>query len=435
MNHFLIFFCILALTPKALSNTISFSELWEQAQTQSHQIQKSNLDKEVSQVQYSRIKWHWTPSLYVKAGYMSTDSPSQSLFANLNQRAANPTTDFATAALNNPETTTLMETTLGIAWPIYEGGKFKHLKNASYEVKAAQTFFNQVNQYKVKSELIAAYSNILNHSQALSHYTKISQTLAQQISRYKVGKKKNPVGYSGLLGLKATLNKVEAFKSYSEAQISKNKATILNHIPNLDNSWEASNEDPIQFVKAKTPINNDTKNSLFLQGQKHITKAMQEKAHSEKSVVRPKVGLFAENSMYSGDRDDANSTTLGAYLKWNLGWYSRGVYREAQLKNNSHQLQAKIQEQNELSGKTTLNKVVKSTENVLIKMKNSKQLMDEQLRVSKRLFRSGAINAIQLSGLYSSVVDLHENVAKTTDQLIQARTQLFLLTASGKGQY
>lgn len=177
----------------SIAKTMEFSQIWEVAKNESYQVQKSKIDKDLAETQNSRMKWHWTPSVYVRAGYMKTDNAGQSFFANMSQRAADPTTDFGPTNLNNPDDTSLTETTLGVAWPLYEGGKYRQLKKSTDEMLQAQIYFEKGQTQKLKTDLISAYAEILNHQKNLDDIQPLIKDIEKQLASYQVGKKVTPL--------------------------------------------------------------------------------------------------------------------------------------------------------------------------------------------------------------------------------------------------
>lgn len=419
---------IVLLSSLSQAKTMEFGQLWEMAQESSPQLKKSSVERQVSETQKERLRWHWTPHLYVQAGYLQTDNAAQSFFANMNQRSVTDS-DFNPQTLNNPEDTSLVQTTLGVAWPLYEGGKFQKLEKSSTEMHQAQVYFEKGQNYKVKSDLLAAYSHILTHQQNKKELKDLIAKINSKIENYQLGIRTNPVGYSGLLGLKAILNKANSYLRLSQMQIVQQKNEIHKIIPNLEMTWEAPQKDPLTFINGQVQLTDAEKPSLFLKGHKHITQALHHQAEAEKAVVYPSLGLFAEGSQFSGDRSEDRSYTYGAYLKWNLGWYQKGVYREVSLKKQAQELSMKMQSEQEQAAKNALQSALSSLEENLEDLEKNHKLLNEQLAVSQKLFRSGAINALQMSDLYDHLVDLYWHKVQTLSEFIKMKTQLYLLVS------
>jgi outer membrane protein TolC len=426
-------FLSLNLSVNAQAQEYSFSDLWEKAKTQSPNLLKSAKESELANSQAKSLTYHWSPSVYFRGGYFNTNNPGQSLFANLNQRSANPTEDFNPNSLNHPNRTYLTEATIGLALPLYEGGKFSNLNSSAQEMNEAQKLFKNGQVIKSKSELISAYAKLLNYNESELTFNKLIGLIEKQIAQYQLGSKSNPVGYSGLLGLKATLNKAQSFKNFVNTQSEQEYININTNIPNLEKEWKIQNEPAIDFIKKHTHNNSTLEPSLFLKGQEHATKALTYQAESEKSQTLPSLGVFAETNNFFGERDSANSSVYGAYLKWNWGWYNANTNKEILLKKDAEELNLKLHKNKEVQGKLSLVQAIKSLEYNLTKAQDTQKLLNEQVSISKKLFQNGAINAIQLSDLYLNIVDLNIEISKIMTQLIEAKTQFLILNTSSEG--
>ncbi len=414
---------------KSLSNTLTFDDLWTMAKTNSEEIKKTKTETEISTLQATRLKNHWTPSLYLRGGHMSTNNAGQALFANMNQRSVDPTSDFNPRSVNNPGQTHLTEMTMGLNWPLYEGGKFENLKKSSQEQLEAQRFFESGNELKLKSQLLSSYSKILNYENSLNEINRTVGIINQQMKKYQIGNKKNPIGHSGLLGLRATLNKAIAYKGQILSRKRQEFQIIQMSIPNLQTKWRPKQESPINFIKTNVKNEDNNSPSMILRGQEHLNKAMTYEAESEKSNRLPIIGAYAESSTFVGERDTANSVTYGAYLKWQFGWYNTHLHKEIHLKKMKNKYELQVQKRKEESGRINLKNWIISLGQTLNTTLENKKIIEEQINISEQLYKNGAINAIQLNQIYSSLVDLQIEVEQVISNIIEAETQLYAISS------
>lgn len=55
-------------------------------------------------------------------------------------------------------------------------------------------------------------------------------------------------------------------------------------------------------------------------------------------------------------------------------------------------------------------------------------MLDEQMTLSKKLFKNGALNAIQLSGIYSNRVEARYELYKLESEYLNVMSQLYLFS-------
>ena len=133
----------------------------------------------------------------------------------------------------------------------------------------------------------------------------------------------------------------------------------------------------------------------------------------EKARHLPRVGLFAQTNIYSGDRDTANAQAYGIYLAWDIfnnDSYGRvgeanAKFRASEAKIEAGKKEEKIMRDQFLESKNTLEKS-------LVLIEDSDRILKEQTSNAMRLFRSGMLNALQLAEVINRRVDLIENKYK-----------------------
>mgnify|MGYP003597466581 FL=1 len=154
-----------------------------------------------------------------------------------------------------------------------------------------------------------------------------------------------------------------------------------------------------------------------------------EQAEAEKARILPKVGVYGESYLYRGERAVANSFNAGFYIQMNL--YSPGDLDSIeQAKLNSKAMQERVEEtiRNEEAKIKSLLQMEKALSKNLELIQENTKLMEEQLTVSQQLFSSGAINAIQLSEVFSRRADVIQAKANMESEYLKARAGLLTLS-------
>jgi len=148
----------------------------------------------------------------------------------------------------------------------------------------------------------------------------------------------------------------------------------------------------------------------------------------EKARFLPRVGLFANNNLYSGDRDTENSQSFGLYLQWDLfNSDSYGRVGEAGAKALAEQAKLHAFKQEEKIMLSQLQESKVTLEKTLELLDNSDSLLQEQSLNSMKLFRSGMLNALQLAEVINRRVDLVENKLNAQTQYLDVWTRLYQL--------
>lgn len=405
----------------------SFDSLWKEVYQKSYSQKSAALDKEVNERTLSRANRHWLPRAYVAGQWFSTNDPTQVFFTNLGQRSVLQS-DFAPSDLNNPGRKNFKTATLGLDLPLYEGGMkssqssmFESLVKASdYEMKAKKS-----EEY---AEFSRQFGGVLLHSKNELHLTDLEKSLQKVISNYQVGSQSNPVGYSGLLGLKGVGNRIKGMLYEFNLKISNSKKWINTKTEN-DDVW---NPDLSQNLKDYLNQNLTQSSTSFyssmMLAQELKVKTLEDAKDMEKARYLPRIGLFAQNNLYSGSRDTANAQVYGLYLMWDLfnsDSYGRvgeanAKAMAAQAKLNAGKQEEKIMLQQLLESKETL-------ERNLELLENSDKLLAEQSVNAMKLFRSGMLSALQLAEVINRRVDLIDNKSKAEVQYLDVYSRLYQL--------
>jgi hypothetical protein len=407
--------------------TKSFDNLWDQLYQKSYQKKAAELEKESHELSLSRSQRHWLPRVYAEGRWFSTNDPTQVFFTNLGQRSIRQS-DFVTSDLNYSGRNNFKTANLGIDFPLYEGGMksaqasmFESLVKASdLEIKAKKS-----EEY---SELSRHFGGVLLHSLNERHLSELKRNLERIIANYQVGSLGNPIGHSGLLGLKGVGNRIEGMLYEFNLKINNSKKWInikteSNEIWNPDLSQSLND-----FLNQHLTHTSSSSFSSLLQAQEIKARTLDDAKEMEKSRFLPRVGLFANSNLYSGDRNSANAQSYGLYLMWDIfNNDSFGRVEEVNAKFLASQAKVRAGKQDE---KIILGQLLESKatlEKSLVLLDDSNALLKEQTQNAMKLFRSGMLSALQLAEVINRRVDLLENKSNVEAQYLDVYTRLHLL--------
>lgn len=424
----LLLLMLIAVTKPAWAKEYNFNDLWRQAQAESAEMKKEQAQLNFTQLNKTRQKLHFTPRVYLKGQSYTTNDPGASFFALLSQRKVSPSTDFSTTSLNTPGNTTLSQATLGLQLPIYKGGQDGQRSKAAALMFQAQEFKTKGVFLEVYAQLTYLYAELLNQQKSLQTLNQLQSEINQQINTYQVGKRKNPVGYSGLLGLKSLKNKIVVTIDMTNTKIHNLKENIRQYAPSLPSNYQIKYEDPYQFINTK--IKESTKQQTMLPSYMLTSRQLMEESltHKAEASARrwlPQVGAFGETTYYNGDRDSADSYSAGVYLEWQWSIQNYGLNNEVKYQKAIEQAETERLQRFEYAKKIEGLNSIQTLKTNIERVRETNEILTEQVQISRRLFHNGAINAIQLSEVCSRRVDAQEALTQIISQYLQVKTQLY----------
>jgi hypothetical protein len=213
-----------------------------------------------------------------------------------------------------------------------------------------------------------------------------------------------------------------------ELKISNSKKWI-NTKTESDEIWSPDLSQSLKdFLNINLVHSSTTSYSSMLLSQELKVKTLEDAKEMEKARFLPRVGLFAQNNIYSGDRNTANAQAYGLYIMWDIfNSDSFGRVGEANAKSMAAlaKLQAgkqeeKIMLQQLMETKTTLEKS-------LILLEGTDTLLKEQTQNAMKLFRSGMLSALQLAEVINRRVDLLEKKNIVEAQYLDVYSRLYQL--------
>lgn len=450
----------------SLPTKISFKDLSLSVQKHSFQIQA--LEKEATSAKSSKERTgrHWHPRVYLEGRAFATNDPAMNFFSILGQRDARQA-DFSTASartqvsnfldgnnqpyttlnpqtmnifapdnLNYPGTNVYQRGTIGVDLPVYEGGAKSSVAKSYEHVSRGKNLEKKaviLSEYSTTAGLYAQLIFLEDYQKKISDLKKSVQGI---LNRYQVGARSNPVGYSGLLGLRSVKNRLEGLETEAATREIGIRDYLSTVAEDIGENWEIELEPVPNFLNKHLPAPNDNQNSplvadtisLHAQAMQEYAESANKAAEAEKAKFLPRAGVFGESNLYSGSRNTATAYNVGFYVQMNLyNGEDIGSYEEAKLNGQAVREKALDQIRKERAKKKELLTMEKALQKQLALLDDSTKLMNQQVQNSRRLFTNGSINAIQMSEILSRSADLLIEKANANREYILIRSQLYTL--------
>lgn len=403
------------------ATVLTFEQVWSAVAHCSKSQQASSLQLEAAKVGEDRANHHWLPQIYVDGRSYETNDPTLSFMGILSERAVK-SSDFAPNSLNHPGDHFYNRGALGIDWPIYEGGaKTAQLAMQHHVVASAKANLSVVKtaQYVEVAKLYGSIRALMTQSEKL---TELQNHLSRVLQAYHIGDKTNPVGYSGLLGLKTLALRIKGMLADNHAKQLAYK-NALAEMGLKQQLWSPTKFSTTQFVNHYFPAANKGESAHVL-SQKQMALARKHQADMEKAKFLPKVGAYAEEYLFNGDRTTANGYSVGLYVRWSLldpAHY--GTLKEARLNAAAAKMHALSMAEQDRSESQGLNEIISALHSNLKLLQQSDKLLREQTKVACRLFKMGSLNAQQLTEMLARRADLIANHTDTELALLNSNAQ------------
>lgn len=403
---------------------LSLAEVWKRVVANSEQQQANQLTTDSVQIKKDRSERHWYPKVYLDMKSYRTSDPGANFFGLIEQKSVQQS-DFVPAAINQPDTQTFTRGALGLDLPLYEGGAQVAVAEMNEHSLKAQVSSQRYSKIGDFSEVAKAYGTVGLYQQQKQKIEEIFQYLQKVESRYQVGNKSNPVGYSGLLGMKSLINRIKGVMDQYQASVAAQYDQVV-AIGYKGEKWRPNNFNTLEFINQNFSVDSSRRSAMISQVQES-TLAHSKMTNLEKAKFLPQVGAFAESYQFRGSRDTAGGSTVGLYLRWSLLNPSEvGAVQEARLKTQATEKSALALEQREMSEAKILSEQRSTLVRNLKLMEDSQKLLTEQTVVAEGLFKNGSINALQFVetlnrrvDLILQETDLNENLLKVSAQLVQ----------------
>lgn len=384
---------------------VDFQEVWKIISEKSFAQKATQLESDAANEAQNRSSRHWLPRLYLDVKGYQTNDPGSSFIGLLEQRSV-AQTDFSPDAINHPAQQFYTRGALGVDLPLYEGG----MKSAEYNMQ--KHFFNskekEVSKVRIEqySKVAGTFGSIAVLAEQKNKLLEMNGTLERHLKGYKLGIKSNPVGYSGLLGLRSLSNRLQGLLKQYDAQSDASYAALKEMGLEKNENWKPQFDDVLKFTERFLSAQK-SEESYNIESIKEKALASKEVSQMERARFLPRVGAFAETHVFKGDRATADAYTAGLYLQWNLfnpsdyGTHKESKLRAAAAENYAQALL--VQERAEYQGLSKSSESLKANVELL---NDSEKIMTEQVRVTENLFKNGSVNALQFVEVLSRRIDL-----------------------------
>lgn len=431
-SHILISFVgtFISFSSLAHADELSFEEIWQKIEREAPALKSLQSEVSASDQADTRATLTWLPRIYTLARAYSTNDPAASFFGNLSQRQIT-NSDFDPSTLNHPASHLYKQGSIGLDLPLFEGGaRLAQIKGASATLKAKSWEFTSLKN-KLFAEAAVYYSSLLALTEQKRQVEALTASTESILSSYKVGTQSNPVGYSGLLGLKNLKNRLTGLLADIDAKISIQKLHLAEMSLDLPASWKPKADRAKSFVDRYLSPTEETPKPSALQSAELHVQAIDQMGNIERSKYLPRLGVFAQGDLTSGNRDTSTSYTAGAYLQWDLfSPANYGVVSQARYTAQAAQASLEAIRRNLKSQRESAKAALKALQLNLKLLDESVDLLEKQTKTAKNLFQSGALNALQLAELLNRRADLIENRTRTELTLAETQASYYLATTS-----
>ncbi len=418
--------------PVFATERLEFSEIWKRVKVESPEVRASDAEWRASESAASRSSRHWIPNLSLTGRGIHTNDPAQIFFSRLGQRALE-TTDFAPSALNQPGSANFLSTSLGMQWSLFEGGAGVAHRNLQHSMADMMELTKDRTEWETYVDAASSYATILHAQSTRQVVMGLESQVRQVLAKYSVGSKSNPVGYSGLLGLKSLLNRAQAVSEQLWVEGEGARSRISSLASSIPPEFEVRPEPVAVFLAVALPEErlNSTESLPVTIAEKRL-EVSRAAIGLDRARALPQIGVFGEGGMVSGARNTGAAYAGGLYLRWNLfDPRDLGSLAEKKLEQDAAQARLEGARASLQSGREAGFRSLNAIQNNEKRLNESLVLMSEQVEVASRLFQSGSIGALQLAEIYNRRLDLILNHQEIQRQHIQARAALARL-ASGK---
>lgn len=405
----------------------TFAQIWAMAEQGSPALRAARHETEAARIGATRATRHWYPRLYADARVFATDDPALTFMSLLGQRQIEAA-DFAPQDLNEPGSSVFQKATLGLDFPLYEGGMRAAAAAAAQKGAEAKSWAQTAEAVNEYTTLAQSYAALLTLDQARTQLGALRDEVSGVIEGYEIGARENPVGYSGLLGLRSLRNRIDGLLAANEAQAVEMRSRIEPLAGALPASWQPAGEAPRLFLSRVLPVR--ARNLAALAPVRAAQSAAESAAESkgaERAKFLPRVGVFGQGDLYGGSRALAGSYTAGAYLNWelfsapNFGAVAQASESAAAARERASALRRQLE-----SGHQAALVAVASLEKNVALLEESAGLLDEQTATARTLFRNGSISALQLVEVLARRADWLEDRTAAELNLAGARAALAL---------
>ncbi len=420
----IVFLCSISIS-NVLADDQYFNELWNRVLVKSDALKATENQSLVSEEDFKKASRHWLPEVYAGAASFMTNDPGANMFGLLSQRKITQS-DFMPDSLNKPEMNHFTKASLGIEFPLYQGMAGDNYKKMTERLALADKLQITAVIKKTYREYIKLITNIQLIDNNLRYYFEKNNELLKLNSNYQVGNKENLLGYSGKLGIDNIKLKI---KSTEEMLLAKKKTLLYALEEMTDSKIDLEKLSKIDIEKIwseswQKGLHDTRDETKIFESQ---VKALEVSTDLAKARLRPQVALFADQTIFKGERDLADSQTIGLSVKWsifsseNLSTESRALYSYYAAKNMHL---AKVEE--DKIQYTALTNYEQGLNANIENMHDSKKLLAEQSKATNKLFKNGLINILQHLEVFNQDLDLNYKIYEIEEKRIEIKADKLL---------
>jgi outer membrane protein TolC len=410
---------------------LEFGQIWKRIESHSPAAQAAERQVEAARIRADRTARIWYPRVYAEMRSYRTDDPAMSFVSILGQREIN-SADFNPDRLNHPDAQTVTRTSLGVNLALYEGGArsaVKDMNAKSAEAKGLESRAVRSRQYGESAKLYALLLSAERESKALGD---MLAALDAIISRYQVGSRANPVGYSGLLGMKSLKNRLLGLADANRAKTASLKDALTQLMGgDGEKRWRPETSTSLEFLRRTLAVGDVEKEgreaSAGVKALRVAAEAGALGAEAEMARFLPQVGLFGETALTNGSRATAGGSTVGVYLQWSLfNGEDHGAVREARTQAAAANSYAEAMAEKERIERGVSKEAIGAGVKALGLIEENESLMTEQTNMMRGLFQNGSISALQFVEVLARRVDLIEARTRTESSVVDSYLALYL---------
>jgi outer membrane protein TolC len=402
----------------------NLDQIFQDIELNNELLKSEKLTTELKKLESERAARHWLPRVMLGAQQFSTNDPGTILFNNLGQGAVEQT-DFIPDTLNEPDTETFTSTRLMLDMPLYQGGVKTHQHKMRKKLHEASTQETKAKKIQLEAQALKSYALYSAYALNKSSLFQINNQVKNLISTYKLGSKNNPVGYSGLLGLKAVSQKARAMKNGLDAQQDYTNK-LLTLLTNQDKVVLEKEINLVSFLKKYTIT--EKKIPTQLKALSLQVESMNKLDQMERARFLPQVGIFGSLNNTTGDRDTNTTQTIGLYVKWDLfNNDSYGRLTESKTKILAMKNKLKYANSQTYKMRESLASSYSKVINNLALIEQTQSYLNEQINVSMKLFKRGKISAIEMAQVFNQKIELITQKTMTYEKMIELASQLYQL--------
>ncbi len=421
MKKFIVKTALLSLCFTNLANAkeVPIEQVLEQIMQNSNAKKSAQYSVKAAEGQANQAEKHWLPTLYVDGNTYQTNDPAKNFMGNLYQRSVR-SSDFVTSSINSTASNRFSRSAIGVNLPLYQGGVGIASSDMAKNIATSQKYNLKQTEVDQYSYATAVYLSLVSLKQQKEKLEKIANSIDDITKKYSLGNENNPVGYSGSLILQASQNKTQIFLTDNQEK-TQALYQILTELGFENNEkWNVAQLPLDSYINKYLRFDKSEISSFKTSAIKAKVDATQNEEKISNAKNLPQINAYAENYQFHGSRATESGYTAGLNLHWEFyDPLSFGNKSIAQDKSSAARHDLLAHQQNERTEIEYLNSQIRTLESAVKLANKNDALMFKNVKVSKDLFRSGAITASNLSDAIMKYLDNFVYLSNAELQLIE----------------